>query len=244
MKKPLLYFLIFTLGTAFADSTVEHRSVTEPYVDPELKVSFPAKAGAFQKNEVSRSYNPMIGSKIRYSDHDGYCADVFLYTLPGKSNSIAPADLEVHYKTVKEAILKLNVQSPSINSVTLLEEKKKKLLDLRLENLLKAEDFELKYSEISAKIEQNAMRLIELKEAEERRTLIKERVTEFRRLLQKNEILTKFDRTIFESIVENVIIGGFDEKGCKDPYQISFVYKMGFSDLVNAKKTEFRERFE
>lgn len=66
--------------------------------------------------------------------------------------------------------------------------------------------------------------------------MIKERVTEFRRLLQKNEILTKFDRTIFESIVENVIIGGFDEKGCKDPYQISFVYKMGFSDLVNAKK--------
>ena len=105
-----------------------------------------------------------------------------------------------------------------------------------MENLLKAEDFELKYSEISAKIEQNAMRLIELKEAEERRTLIKERVTEFRRLLQKNEILTKFDRTIFESIVENVIIGGFDEKGRKDPYQISFVYKMGFSDLVNAKK--------
>ena len=101
---------------------------------------------------------------------------------------------------------------------------------------MKAEDFELKYSEISAKIEQNAMRLIELKEAEERRTLIKERVTEFCRLLQKNEILTKFDRTIFESIVENVIIGGFDEKGCKDPYQISFVYKMGFSDLANAKK--------
>ena len=101
---------------------------------------------------------------------------------------------------------------------------------------MKAEDFELKYSEISAKIEQNAMRLIELKEAEERRTLIKERVTEFCRLLQKNEILTKFDRTIFESIVENVIIGGFDEKGRKDPYQISFVYKMGFSDLANAKK--------
>ena len=73
---------------------------------------------------------------------------------------------------------------------------------------MKAEDFELKYSEISAKIEQNAMRLIELKEAEERRTLIKERVTEFRRLLQKNEILTKFDRTIFESIVENVICNG------------------------------------
>lgn len=125
MKKPLLYFLIFSLGTAFAASTVEHRSASEPYVDPELKISFPAKAGVFQKNEVSRSYNPMIGSKIRYSDHDGYCADIFLYSLPKKSNTITQAELEAHYKTVKDAILKLGDQSSSIKSVTLLEEDKR-----------------------------------------------------------------------------------------------------------------------
>ena len=118
----------------------------------------------------------------------------------------------------------------------LLEEKKKKLLDLRLENLLKADDFDLKYSEISAKIEMHEARLGELHEAEERRSLIKERVVEFRKLLQNNEIIVKFDRTIFESVVENVIIGGVDENGEKDPYQISFVYKMGMTDMANVKK--------
>ena len=117
-----------------------------------------------------------------------------------------------------------------------LEEKKKKLLDLRLENLLKTEDFDLKYSEISAKIEENKTRLEELREAEERRALINERILEFRRLLQKNEILSKFDRTIFESVIENVIIGGVNENGEKDPYQISFVYKMGINDFGNVKK--------
>ena len=98
------------------------------------------------------------------------------------------------------------------------------------------------YSEISAKIEMNEIRLDELREAEERRSLIKERVLEFRKLLQNNEIVVKFDRTIFESVVENVIIGGMDENNEKDPYQISFVYKMGMTDLVKIKKTGFHEK--
>ena len=55
-------------------------------------------------------------------------------------------------------------------------------------------------------------------------------------MLQKNEILSKFDRTIFESVIENVIIGGVNENGEKDPYQISFVYKMGINDFGNVKK--------
>ena len=103
-----------------------------------------------------------------------------------------------------------------------LQYKQKGGLDLRLENLLKTEDFDLKYSEISAKIEENKTRLEELREAEERSSLINERILEFRRLLQKNEILSKFDRTILESVIENVIIGGVNEAGEKDPYQISF----------------------
>ena len=94
----------------------------------------------------------------------------------------------------------------------------------------------MKYSEISAKIEENKIRLEELREAEERRYLINEHILEFRRLLQKNEILSKFDRTILESVIENVIIGGVNEAGEKDPYQISFVYKMGIKDFGNVKK--------
>ena len=47
----------------------------------------------------------------------------------------------------------------------------------------------------------------------------------------------EFDRGIFESIVEKVIVGGYDEDGNKDPYKITFIYKTGFkSEIGNAKE--------
>ena len=126
------------------------------------------------------------------------------------------------------------INSDSSNSETNSDENSKE--DSPSDSSIETEDFDLKYSEISAKIEENKTRLEELREAEERRSLINERILEFRRLLQKNEILSKFDRTILESVIENVIIGGVNEAGEKDPYQISFVYKMGIKDFGNVKK--------
>ena len=41
----------------------------------------------------------------------------------------------------------------------------------------------------------------------------------------REDSLTPFDRHIFESIVEKVIVGGYDSNGNKDPYMIVFVYK-------------------
>ena len=50
-------------------------------------------------------------------------------------------------------------------------------------------------------------------------------------------MLEEFDRGIFESIVEKVIVGGYDEDGNKDPYKITFIYKTGFkSEIGNAKE--------
>ena len=59
----------------------------------------------------------------------------------------------------------------------------------------------------------------------------------FKKALLKNQTLEEFDREIFESIVEKVIIGGYDENGKEDPYKIIFIYKTGFKDEIeNAKK--------
>ena len=38
-----------------------------------------------------------------------------------------------------------------------------------------------------------------------------------------------------ESIVEKVIVGGYDSDGNKDPYMIVFVYKTGFKNSVDGK---------
>ena len=64
---------------------------------------------------------------------------------------------------------------------------------------------------------------------------IKRRLRDFKKTLEQNEVLYEFDRYVFESIVEKVIVGGYDSNGNKDPYMIVFVYKTGFKNSVDGK---------
>ena len=64
---------------------------------------------------------------------------------------------------------------------------------------------------------------------------MRKRVAMFRQTLEQNEVLDTFDRHIFESIVEKVIVGSYDSNGNKDPYMIVFVYKTGFKNSVDGK---------
>lgn len=58
----------------------------------------------------------------------------------------------------------------------------------------------------------------------------------FKKTLEQNEVLDKFDRHVFESIVEKVIAGGLDENGNVDPAQLTFVYKTGLKNSVNGAR--------
>lgn len=62
------------------------------------------------------------------------------------------------------------------------------------------------------------------------------KIQELRGLLRDRQFLTKFDREIFECIVEKVIIGDYDEDGKPRPYNITFVYKTGYTDTHSVKK--------
>ena len=53
------------------------------------------------------------------------------------------------------------------------------------------------------------------------------------KLLTDAPVLKEFDRNVFESIIEKVIVGGYDEAGNADPSMITFVYKTGFEDKKN-----------
>ena len=121
------------------------------------------------------------------------------------------------------------------HEIQALEVKKNKLLDLRLEEMIEKDDYELKYSEISATIRKYNARLDELTESDLSRKSVQKRIVEFRKVLQEHNTMTKFDRAVFESVVEAVIIGGYNERGEKDPTQISFVYKMGYKDKLDIK---------
>lgn len=65
---------------------------------------------------------------------------------------------------------------------------------------------------------------------------IKRRLRDFKKTLEQNEVLNEFDRYVFESIVEKVIVGGYDEDGNIDPAQLVFVYKTGFKNSLDGNR--------
>lgn len=71
---------------------------------------------------------------------------------------------------------------------------------------------------------------------------LQRRLADFRKALSKNQILEEFDRGIFESIIEKVIVGGYDENGEKDPYKIIFIYKTGFKNEIGNAKERFGKK--
>ena len=79
-----------------------------------------------------------------------------------------------------------------------------------------------------------------LNESEDGFSLRKPRPTnsfQFCETLSSEQVLDEFDRVVFESIIEKVLVGGFDEEGNPDPYKLTFVLKGNQSGTVpNAKE--------
>ena len=68
------------------------------------------------------------------------------------------------------------------------------------------------------------------------------RIADFKKALSQNAVLEEFDRGIFESIIEKVIVGGYDEEGNKDPYKVTFIYKTGFRNEIGNAKERFGKK--
>lgn len=120
-----------------------------------------------------------------------------------------------------------------------LQTKRKALLEKYLEGIVSQDiyeetdvGYERKLSDIRANIEM-------LEQQMEDEVSLKRRVEDFKKALSQNEVLQEFDRGIFESIIEKVIVGGYDEDGNKDPYKITFIYKTGFRNEVGNAKQRF-----
>lgn len=114
-----------------------------------------------------------------------------------------------------------------------LEAKRAKLVDMHLEEIIDKATYEAKYLNLTEQIEQLTSTRQGLQEASETENAMKRRISEFRKTLNENEVLDTFDRYVFESIVEKVIVGGYDEDGNKDPAMITFIYKTGFKNSVD-----------
>lgn len=132
--------------------------------------------------------------------------------------------------TVNKQLSKLDKESESI------EGKKSKLVDMRLEDTIQKASYEAKYSSFTEKQEQLLNDREKLQETAANEKNIKRRLLDFRKTLEQNEVLSEFDRYVFESIVEKVIVGGYDEDGNKYPAQLTFVYKTRLKNNIDSNR--------
>lgn len=124
----------------------------------------------------------------------------------------------------------------SIDKVSL---KRKKLLDNYLKGIIEQDIYEETDVELKNELTNARAKLEYLQQQSDEKSSLQRRLSDFKKALSHNEVLEEFDRGIFESIVEKVIVGGLDEDGNKDPYKITFIYKTGFKNEIGNAKERF-----
>ena len=157
--------------------------------------------------------------KIMTSDHKDVL-DEFLHrmeeTLHGKDT----------YKQVVKAKKQLQDLSYKLNN----------LLDMHLADKIDFQTYESKKQNLDKQIADKRLELKGLENLDGTENDMKKRIEAIRMHLEESHIMTEFDRQVFESIVDYVIIGGYDKEGNADPSMITFVYKTGFTDSKDGNK--------
>ena len=124
-------------------------------------------------------------------------------------------------------------------NISKIQAKRKVLLDKYLKGIVSQDIYEETDIGLKKDFTNEKAKLEYLQQQLDDETSLQRRVSDFKKALSENEVLEEFDRGIFESIIEKVIVGGFDEDGNKDPYKITFIYKIGLKNEIGNAKERF-----
>jgi hypothetical protein len=104
---------------------------------------------------------------------------------------------------------------------------------LRLEGTIDDDAFSSKLFDLDNNIDTLKSTLNDLSVTKNQQDDLRSRILSFKAILESNQVLEKFDRFVFESIVEKVVIGGYEEDGTPDPGLITFVFKTGYKQKLH-----------
>ena len=141
-------------------------------------------------------------------------------------------------KTLGDDTIQKNLDKAS-KDAKIYADKRKKLLDKYVEGGIEKDVYESMDREYQVKLSDAAAQLEYYEGQLEDENSLRRRIEEFKKALSENQVLEEFDRGVFESIVEKVIVGGIDDEGNKDPYRITFIYKTGFKNSIDDTKAKF-----
>lgn len=172
------------------------------------------------------------------SVHESILENAFLEAyklLAGSFNDVIDSVVSVieDVSTNNEDIGRLKKEQKAFEN---LEQRRKKLTDLYLDEGISKEAYDEKYEELSVKIQKSKENIQILQENVSNQKDVGKRMASLKKALSDGNILDEFDRVVFESIVEKVIVGETNEDGTVDPFKLTFVMKgNGNSVVPNAK---------
>ena len=126
--------------------------------------------------------------------------------------------------------------------ISSLESKKSRMTDMLIDGTISKEVYEEKMVDFTRKLHKLSERKALLEDSICTQKDINRRMSELRDTLEKEQVLDEFDRVVFESIIDRVIGGGYEENGIPDPYKLTFVLKGNQTGTVPHAKEQFKEK--
>lgn len=172
------------------------------------------------------------------SVHESILENAFLEAyklLAGSFDDVIDSVVDVieDISTNNEDIGRLKKEQKALEN---LEQRRKKLTDLYLDEGISKEAYNEKYEDLTVKIQKSKENIEILQENVSNQKDVGKRVASLKKALSDGNILEEFDRVVFESIVEKVIVGEANGDGTVDPFKLTFVMKgNGNSVVPNAK---------
>lgn len=117
---------------------------------------------------------------------------------------------------------------------------KSRLTDLLIDGKIEQEDYDEKKLSFQRKLHKITEEKAYLEENIGQQKNISRRMSQLRQTLENENALDEFDRIVFESIVEKVIVGGYDAEGNPTPYKLTFVLKCNQTLKVDNAKADYR----
>lgn len=126
--------------------------------------------------------------------------------------------------------------------ISSLESKKSRMTDMLIDGTISKEVYEEKMVDFTRKLHKLSERKALLEDSICTQKDINRRMSELRDTLEKEQVLDEFDRVVFESIIDRVIVGGYEEDGTPHPYKLTFVLKGNQTGTVPHAKEQFKEK--
>ena len=126
--------------------------------------------------------------------------------------------------------------------ISSLESRKSRMTDMLIDGTITKDVFNDKLIEITRKLHNFAEKKLLLEESIGKQKDVGKRMSELRETLKQENILDEFDRVVLESIIDKVLVGGYDEEGNPDPYKLTFVLKGNQSKTIPNAKDNYKEQ--